>query len=654
MKICRQVLFFIWLGLVFQSAHGQGFTNQQDSLLNLVRHSKDDYSVGLAHSRLAWLAANSDLEAAMAHLDTARLYFTKLGDEKQLSNLNYKYGVFSRLAGNYAKAHEYMDHFMSYSEQHRDTANIANAAYQKAVIYSNQGLYENSLKFFLQTLSSYESMGDSTAIGFTLNGIGIIYKNLGKYPDAIENFRNAIRIHIIMDDTEDLSNSYYNLAGVYAIAGKTDSAEVYYLKALEMDQQLNHNRGIGMVNYSLGELAASQGNYGAAKEYFSHAIEIQEQFHYKMDLVNSLSASALPLVKLGEINSAKLNLDRALKNATESLQQRKQIHYIYYQLYLSTGNFHKSLDHYVKYTEYKEKIFHEENLRNINALQYQYESEKKDRQIAAGKLEIQTGELLLLQKNTQFVVAISIVVVLIVLIIGSWLFFRQRQKNKTNEIIALQAREDVVRLESLIKGEERERNRLARDLHDGINGNMAVIKYKISSINPEGFNQKDSNNYREAIDMLDNSVEQIRRISHNLAPPSLQDFDLISAIQQHCANMDGTNGIVVNFQHLGERIVLDKEKETAIYRIIQELINNIIRHSSATEALVQIDKHDNTLQITVEDNGKGFNTEEKSNGIGMRNINSRLDYLLGEMEIHSDPEGSSFIIDIDLKKHEIL
>ncbi|WP_271785377.1 sensor histidine kinase [Aquimarina algiphila] len=150
--------------------------------------------------------------------------------------------------------------------------------------------------------------------------------------------------------------------------------------------------------------------------------------------------------------------------------------------------------------------------------------------------------------------------------------------------------------------------------------------------------------------MLDNTVEQVRRISHNLAPSSLLNFNLIEVIQQFCDRINSSNPLNTSFQYFGKQFKLEKEKETVIYRIIQELTNNIIKHANATEALIQINSYENKLHITVEDNGIGFDPDVKSHGIGLQNIKSRVSLLNANLDIHSSAEGTSFNIEIYLDK----
>jgi signal transduction histidine kinase len=135
-----------------------------------------------------------------------------------------------------------------------------------------------------------------------------------------------------------------------------------------------------------------------------------------------------------------------------------------------------------------------------------------------------------------------------------------------------------------------------------------------------------------------------------LVPPSLLNYGLIEAIEQYCNRINSSTNIEVTFQYFGKLVPLPKKIETTIYHIIQELLTNVVKHSKAKKAIVQINAKKNNLHITVEDDGKGYNTDEITHGLGLNNIKSRVQFLNAEMDVKSDAKGTSIVIDINLKK----
>ena len=148
--------------------------------------------------------------------------------------------------------------------------------------------------------------------------------------------------------------------------------------------------------------------------------------------------------------------------------------------------------------------------------------------------------------------------------------------------------------------------------------------------------------------MIDKSCNQVRAISHNLVPPSLENFNLIEAVEDYCGKSDASHSEKITFQQLGEDANMSKKEEINIFRIIQELVTNSIKHANATEINVQISCRNKVMQITVEDNGEGFDKEKvEGKGIGLINIQSRIDYLHGTMDLISNNQGTSTTIEIN-------
>ena len=154
--------------------------------------------------------------------------------------------------------------------------------------------------------------------------------------------------------------------------------------------------------------------------------------------------------------------------------------------------------------------------------------------------------------------------------------------------------------------------------------------------------------FERSLDMIDTSIKELRRVAHNMMPEMLKKFGLDEALKEYCNTINTTKLLTVKYQSLGMDARLDKSIEIIIYRIIQELLNNIMKHAAATQAFVQLIRENNRLNVVVEDNGKGFDTTllENSKGAGWINIRSRVDYLKGQLDINSDA-GKGTLVNIE-------
>jgi signal transduction histidine kinase len=195
---------------------------------------------------------------------------------------------------------------------------------------------------------------------------------------------------------------------------------------------------------------------------------------------------------------------------------------------------------------------------------------------------------------------------------------------------------------------EKERSRFAKDLHDGLGGLLSGVKLTLSSI-PGNIvlSDKNSASFTKAISQLDTTITELRRVAHSMMPEALLRFGLSEAIQDYCDGINESNAVRMKFTQIGLNQPLDKPVEVTLYRIIQELTNNSIKHAAAKNIFIQLNKHEQGLMLTVEDDGKGFDASRISKGAGLNNVQSRVDYLNGTMEIISKPgEGAAFTIEI--------
>jgi signal transduction histidine kinase len=209
-------------------------------------------------------------------------------------------------------------------------------------------------------------------------------------------------------------------------------------------------------------------------------------------------------------------------------------------------------------------------------------------------------------------------------------------------------RQEFERYRAMTDAREGERTRIATDLHDGVGGLLAGVRISLANIkNRLSFTQDDELIFARSIDMLDGSMSELRRVAHALKPPSLKVFGLKVALRDYVESINTMKTMKTIFQAIGEEYKFDSEQELIIYRVIQELISNTIKHAQASECLVQISYLSDHLSITIEDNGKGFNMDRKSNGTGLNNIRQRVDFLKGTLDFHSS-EGSGTSVQIGI------
>ncbi len=215
-------------------------------------------------------------------------------------------------------------------------------------------------------------------------------------------------------------------------------------------------------------------------------------------------------------------------------------------------------------------------------------------------------------------------------------------------LLSEQNRQQQIRTEAVLEAEERERVRIARDLHDGIGQMIAAARMSLGKFSST--NNLNEPEIQQTLDLLEDSIKEIREVSHNMMPGSLMKFGLPTALKQLANKINNAGSLQINLQIIGLKDRLDERVETMLYRVIQEIVSNVLRHAEATKVNIELVSHENELVLVVEDNGKGFDINNNDNqGIGLKNILTRVEYLDGNVNFDSAiGKGTSVIVEIPI------
>ncbi|MFP7657279.1 sensor histidine kinase [Chryseobacterium proteolyticum] len=261
-------------------------------------------------------------------------------------------------------------------------------------------------------------------------------------------------------------------------------------------------------------------------------------------------------------------------------------------------------------------------------------------------------------KKNSYLWGLSLILLLfLTLVIFLYILYRNNRKlseqkeiNLQQKINDIKQKEELSLTKAILDGEERERERIAKDLHDGLGGMLAGVKINFSTWSSNNLAGEKQQEFYRILGQLDNSVSELRHIARNLMPESLLNFGLETALRDLCDFYTRKN-LIIDFQPLNINKKLSLSTQLSIYRIVQELLANAVKHSEATNILLQCSQAESAFFITIEDNGKGFQKDVvQPQSMGLRNIRNRINYLQGKMEISTDHDGTS--INIELNTHE--
>jgi len=357
-----------------------------------------------------------------------------------------------------------------------------------------------------------------------------------------------------------------------------------------------------MVAVTLGEVYLSLGKYEKAIGYWLKALDIAERFNIGRDLIN-------------------LNRKLAL-------------------LYTQTGAYKQAMMHQLRYTEMKDSLMSREVEESVRAMELKYRTAEKDREILKHKLNSELQATQLRKKNTLIFIILS--TALILLLTGGILYSRIRHKQK------LFLREEQIReMKALIKGEEQERIRLAQDLHDGIGSMLAAVNMNMNVASKQHFQNPDE--LHKIMQMIRNTSEEVRKTAHNLMPSALLRKDLKEALAYYFDYINKDGGLCLDLHTDGISGQWSTSDITIVFRIVQELVQNTIKHASATHIIVSVEQIKQRLNLIVEDNGIGFDPAITPHGFGLEHLDFRVKALQGDLNIRSAPgSGTSVTINLDL------
>lgn len=485
--------------------------------------------------------------------------------------------------------------------------------------------------------------GDSATVASQYVGVGLSFMNVEQYDKAEPYFDKAIGIFRSINAQPSRLIAALNRAGEnYIYLKKYDEAkktvaDVKTLLAPYPGSELYavHYMVEGLCylqdkQYTLAETSFNKGI--AAAKGPNKVYVVQELLFYKVKalLANKKYEPAKQILlelsadeEIMELGSSRLEVYEGLAASYAGLGQMKPAY------------------EWMKLSRHLSDSLHESDLTNdINALEMKYQRAENQKEIITLKAKNERAALSAKNNRLYSSLFASTTLFLLIVAIFALLYYRSNKKllaqKELNHLQELKEIEQQQRLQfgqAVLQGEEQERRRLARDLHDGLGGMLAGVKLNLSGqIEKVGAEQR--NEFRKVTGQLDESVTELRRIAHNMMPANLLKFGLQTALKDLCESLM-TPAVSIDFQAYGIERSMPEQTQINIYRIVQELLANAVRHANASNIILQCSQDGDTFLITQEDNGKGFDTSVNAKGIGLSNIRNRVGFLKGTMEINS-------------------
>ncbi|NOZ45527.1 MAG: tetratricopeptide repeat protein [Chlorobi bacterium] len=553
------------------------------------------------------------------------------GEAKALLNI----GIVHDIQGKSDSSELYFTSAFEFSKKNNLPYFEANAVNNLGMMNWNKGRFTNAIVFFYKALKLYEQQNNEKGISKATSNIGLIYQELSQWDKALEMNIKAFELRKKEGNADMLARSCNNIGISYKGLAKYDKAMVYYLKAVTYAKKAKSTGVLATIYSNMAVLSMLDDNPQKALKYELKSIELRKGKE-KIGVMIALN-------NLGQIYFELGKYKKGIESGHEALSLRATLKNIGHvdKTYFNLGLNHLFLNHkdsakfyFEKANNIKDSIYSEQHALELASLEAEYEKEKKEAQIEHLTNESKIKDLKLQQVKNSFIIFIISTLLIIISII--FIFMRIRYKQKVSVAEEKQKMQQN-RFKAVIGAEENERKRIARELHDGLGQVLAAAKLNMSAIEDK-VDTKLIKPVLNSMKLIDMAVVEVRGISHNLMPNTLISLGLVSAIKEQIHLINESGKIKVHSSFPDEKLALSETTSIALYRAMQEIINNCIKYSEAKNIWIKLVKNKGKYEISISDDGKGFDITliEKSNGIGWGNIISRVDMINGKLEVQSN------------------
>ena len=581
-------------------------------------------------------------------------------------------------------------HLLRQSQAINFEKGIRNALVNIMQLYYEKGNYERSVQIAQTLIRASDSVKNKDAFFMAYYGSALAFHRLEQSDKALNAYMRAL---FFLADTSRLSITIYsNIGELFHRMNEKEKAMEYFRQAIHKSERYKWTNDLAMVSLyiNMGTIADMLGRASLADSSFSSAIRVA-QFHRNLENLYAIkrlqadiynrrgypnkallavkeARALLAKSKLKDRLSVSYQLDMYAGEAyiqlrnydvaesyllkafhvadTNAIGDRAIIAHKLSRLYDSIGNYKKASEFLRTTYALSDKINDKEIKIRFNEAETRYRSAEKDKDLALKSMALSRQAKDAAVKNLVLVFISSGCLILFILCMGIYLYYRRKQKIN-------RAQKEVEQIKAIMRGEESERVRLARELHDGIGGMLTAIKLSVGSIKKEHPEVTWMHKVDALLQMLQDTSSEVRTTAHNLMPDTLIRYGLQDAIGQYLSKINESHNIRIDFhvpfQHFS---AIEMSVELVIYRTVQELIQNALKHAEATHIEIQLLEYDNILSLTVEDNGKGFVAESyPATGFGLENLKYRVNALHGEIEIDSRPgNGTTTRVSFNLAK----
>ena len=549
---------------------------------------------------------------------------------------------------------------LNQARKNKDSKALARIYLATGVFYEeNYKDYEKAFESYIRSIEWFNIVQDSNKVYLVKQKIANQFRLTGQLKEALDNYNEVIEYLKKTNQTKKLAKAYLDVSKLHGDNNDLEPQGRYLESIQKLDLIENDTIFKVLFNFEKIRYYKAISDFTTATKLSEETLKLSQYLKYDFYIgkayyyLGVLSSKSNPNESLNFlVNGFEHVKNRSLEPLKLSLLKELS------ESYLRKNNFKKAYEHSKEYSILNDSILNKERVEKINELTVKYETRETYKDIELKEQELQLKDIENEQQRRALYIlggGLGLLALGIYFIIK---FFQQqikatkiinlqRDKLDKQKIKDLENDVKISSMQSVIEGQELERERIAKDLHDSLGGLLSAIKLQFEKVRSDSKFKIEG--FDNAQGLLDTAVDEVRSISRNLQPGSLSDMGLVAAINDLINRYTGEAYPDIDFQDYNIPRKMDNMFATNIYRIIQELLNNAIKYAQASEIIIQLNKEDDEIIISVEDDGIGFNTTSFDKGMGLENVQSRVKYLKGDLQIDSQENvGTSYLIHVKM------
>jgi signal transduction histidine kinase len=634
------------LTLLLLCLYGSGFTQSKIDSLEKVLTTATGNLRAEALYILSWEYRFADKEKALRYGEEGLRLAHDLKDTGAIASALNSISETWLNFGDYDQAEKITREELPYARAIPQTKNLLGALTRLGTINYRRGKFDEALVYQLEVQREAEKINKPEIIGVASLNLGLTYMDLKRYDEAMQYFLVSLDAFEKLEFAAGIGACYVNIAETLRNQKKYREAEAAAYKGEDILQKSGNKLHLGYIYTVLGKLYRETGDQQKRLEYQQKALALAQENNDDFMTCANQTSLGRTFLERGDLAAAKKYLDDAVLLSAQIGEKS-----VLLEAYAHLRDWHLLRKDFAEATRYDEKftggmdsVFNAKMAGKVADAQTKYETEKKEAEIKTQKLE-------LFRQRTWIY---GLLAGLFAFVILGYLFYNRYRLRKKTELDAAVIREQQLGLNAVIEAQEAERKRIAQELHDSIAQEMAAIRMgfsvlqrKLAAVSPQ-----EAERIGELAQQLDQSCTEVRSISHVMMPPALEQQGLAPSLELLLHNTLQYSELNYMFEHTDVPENLNEKTKLGLYRIAQELLNNIVKHAKATRVVLMLYPAGNHLLLRLEDDGQGFDFEQAraKGNMGLLNIISRVSTLGGTFQAEpGQPRGTFVTVRVPLQ-----